>query len=84
MSRELTKAVKGSTSAVKTLADALDRARAIYLAGLNRLQAEYFERVREATRDLQDVEEAEAEAAATTPAAEPQAAETPPATEAQH
>jgi hypothetical protein len=58
MSKEIAKAVKGSTSAVKTLADALDRARAIYLAGLNRLQADYFERVREATRDLQQEEEA--------------------------
>ena len=71
MSREIAKAVKGSTSAVKTLADALDRARAIYLAGLNRLQAEYFERVREATRDLQDTEEAEASSVSA--AAQPEA-----------
>jgi hypothetical protein len=73
MSREIAKAVKGSTSAVKTLADALDRARAIYLAGLNRLQAEYFERVREATRDLQEAEETEAASAP----AEPVSAEAP-------
>ena len=52
MSKEVTKAVKGSTSAVRATADALDRARAIYLAGLKRLESEYFERVREATRDL--------------------------------
>jgi hypothetical protein len=71
MSKEIAKAVKGSTSAVKTLADALDRARAIYLAGLNRLQAEYFERVREATRDLQDTEEAEASSVSA--AAQPEA-----------
>jgi hypothetical protein len=59
MSREVSKAVKSSTSTVKTLADALNRAEAIYLAGLKRLEAEYCERVKEATRELLLTEAAE-------------------------
>jgi hypothetical protein len=38
MSREIAKAVKGSTSAVKTLADALDRARPVRAS---RVEGEY-------------------------------------------
>jgi hypothetical protein len=73
MSKEVSKAVKSSTSTVKVLADALNRAEAIYLAGLKRLEAEYCERVKEATRELLLTEETIIEASAPAPAPETEA-----------
>lgn len=43
------KAVKGITSTVRAHLDAVERAREIYLAGIKRLEAEYFDRIKRAT-----------------------------------
>ena len=43
------KLIKGNTSAVRAHLDAVERARTIYLAAIKRAEAEYFERIKNAT-----------------------------------
>ena len=43
------KAVKGSTSAVRSHLDAVERARELYLATIKRAEADYFDRIKRAT-----------------------------------
>ena len=43
------KAIKGSTSAVRGHFDAVERARELYLATIKRAEADYFDRIKRAT-----------------------------------
>ena len=43
------KELKGSTSVIRKHLDAVDRAREIYLGQIKRAEAEYFERIKQAT-----------------------------------
>lgn len=64
------KAIKTATSNVRTISDAFDRAREIYLATIKRAEAEYFERIKHAT---ESITEAPIEASAPDPVPELQA-----------
>jgi hypothetical protein len=46
------KVIKDNTSAVRAHLNVVERAREIYLAGMKRLEADYFERIRGATEVL--------------------------------
>ena len=67
------KVIKGSTSAVRTHSDAVDRAREIYLAQIKRAEADYFERIKNAAEIITGEEAAATEEAAP-PAADAAAA----------
>jgi len=49
MNTSIAKVIKGNVSAVQGHLRAVERAREIYLAGIKRLEAEYFERIKNAT-----------------------------------
>lgn len=53
------KVVKDATSNVRRQFDALDRAREIYLAHIKRAEADYFERLKQATEELRGTADAE-------------------------
>jgi hypothetical protein len=65
MTTELSKEIKSSTSAVSLCQKAFDRAREIYLAGLKRLEAEYYERMKQASAQFLGGQEASPSAAPT-------------------
>jgi hypothetical protein len=65
MARDLvksSKAVKGSTSIVRTHLDAVEKAREIYLAAIKRAESDYFERIKRATQAVigeQEIDDAQ-------------------------
>jgi hypothetical protein len=54
VSTALSKEIKGSTSAVSEHHKAFDRAREVYLMGIKRLEAEYFQRIKQASAQLME------------------------------
>jgi hypothetical protein len=71
--------IKSTTNVVRQHLDAVERAREIYLAGIKRLEADYFDRIKRATEIItgENTQEASSEAEpAQTPAAEPEPAPT--------
>jgi len=68
----IAKIIKGNVSAVQDHLRAVERAREIYLAGIKRLEAEYFERIKNAGALLTEESEPEQQQAAAAPESETQ------------
>lgn len=59
------KEVKGVASTVRTHLDAVERARALFLATMKRAESDYFERIKRATPEIAGEEVAAGNGAAT-------------------
>jgi hypothetical protein len=59
MTSAIAKQVKGATSNVKTHMEVFDRAREIYVAQMKRAEADYFDRIKRATKALASGDEPE-------------------------
>ena len=67
------KAIKSSTSTVRSHLDAVERARQIYLNQIKRAEAEYFERIKHATKLVADEASTPEQSTETEPQPEAQA-----------